>query len=1134
VVAPRGERKHVSILFADLTGYTRLAASLDPEEVYTFLRPTMRELQEIVEEFGGTVPQVMGDGFMAVFGVPVAHEDDAERAVRAAIALRDHVHRLNADGPHVRFPDVHAGVNSGEVMVAPADEQAGFRVVGDTVNVASRLADLATPGRILVDRHTVDLTSHAISYGPRRRRRVKGLEQSLPTYEALTAQTLAHRARRPKEAWPFVDRHAEIARLEVELRNATRTRRSRVDVVSGEPGLGKSRLAEEFARRVQIATVLSGRCRPFGRRRPLDALAEALSGAIVPSGSRDRDKIRTAIERVAVRVADAQERAAVVRNIGILLGIERPGNRRPDPIEPLLRAVRTIVEDLARKRPVVFIIDDLHWADPELLDAIEDIYASPWRGPILVLGLSRPEGFGRTLPAIELSALDEGHSSVLAREVLGSDLRPDLLRSLVVRSGGNPLFLEESVGMLVESGAIALEGGRWTVRRPHEVERVPSTIRRLIAARLDGLPTAEKRLVQDAAVVGDAVWEVLLDDLLEGAKSRPLLRSLEARDLLRRRRRSGLPGSSEYGFKHVLIREVAYESLPKAERARKHLEIARWLSEDAPHEDPAMVAHHYESAWLLLRTRTGPPPPADVSSLTVRALRRHAEESFAYQARATEALYARALRVADAAGSGVEDAERARLLVGRSEALEEMGRRRGAIEHAISAHELARRSGDRALEARALMAQGLSERSRPLLQRALALFQECGDVGGQGWAHLRISDTWADEDYRQELEELRLAYELLTTAGQTVGQSLVAQDLAFLLTVVGGREYRRWFGESRRLATKEGDLRSRSGLLRTSGYFEHYRGRHVEAIRLMQQARPIAVEAGDRYAEADTLVIEAMATAHIGTQKRAQQLAEAAIMMGHEMEADRVVALGMLAGARSAARSGRPAAATRRLRSAVKLLQPPTRLDILDAHLVTAQIHLDRGSLQEVGRAADELRSGVVANGWRLWEPLAPLLTGRARLEAGETSQALADLDSAVGAARSAGATGTLLLARAARDQAMIMSGREPRPASRSVAATGELAAVDAENRGLLELRSHRPDAAAVAFHEAVERWRELGVTAWLARALAMQAHAERRAGNRRRAPRLMSKAEEVLDALNTPAAARALLLRPLETAHMA
>jgi tetratricopeptide (TPR) repeat protein len=242
------------------------------------------------------------------------------------------------------------------------------------------------------------------------------------------------------------------------------------------------------------------------------------------------------------------------------------------------------------------------------------------------------------------------------------------------------------------------------------------------------------------------------------------------------------------------------------------------------------------------------------------------------------------------------------LLIGRSEALEEMGRRREAIEHATRAHEFARMVGDRGLQARALLARGRSETSRPLLQRALALFEESGDAGGQGWAHRMISETWADEDYRQELDELRLAYALLSAAGETVGWSIVAQDLAYLLTVVGGREFRRWFGECRRLARNEGDLRLRAAILRTAGYYEHYRGRHLEAIRVMREARPLAVEAGDRYTEADTLVIEAMATTCVGPQEQAQRLAEAVIRSGREMESDRVVALGQLAGARAAMR----------------------------------------------------------------------------------------------------------------------------------------------------------------------------------------------------------------------------------------
>ena len=1090
----------------------------------------MTELQRTVEEFGGTVPQVMGDGFMAVFGVPIAHEDDAERAVRAAISLRDHVRRMNAHRPPVPFPEVHAGVNSGEVMVAPADEQAGFRVVGDTVNVASRLADLATAGRVLVDSHTVDLTAHAITYGPRRRRRAKGLSEPIATFEALTVRPVAHTRRRGMAAAAFVDRHVELERLEAELRSAVRLGRSRVHVMSGEPGLGKSRLAEEFARRAHRSTVLSGRCRPFGRRRPLEALAEAVAGAIVPAGTNDPEAIGASLERVANRVADAPDRGAVARGLGLLLGIDRRRGRRPDAVDDAVRAARVLVEDLARHAPVLLIIDDLHWADPDLLKTIEDAHSSPWNGPILVLGLSRPEGFGRALPVLELTALDQGHSGVLAREVLGSDLPPELLVSLVARSGGNPLFLEESVGMLVESGAIAEETGVWRVKRPQEVEHVPSAIRRLIAARLDGLPSHEKRLLQDASVAGDVVWVGLLQHLDHSEGHHPALRALEARDLLRRRRRGSVVGETEYAFKHALIRDVAYDSLPKAERARAHVLIAEWFRESPAREDPQAIAHHYESAWRLLHTRTGPPPPPEVGALAVRYLRRGGDEAFAFQARTAEALYVRALRVAEAPGSQIDAAEHARLLIGRSEALEEMGRTREAIDHATRALGFAQTSGRRDLQARALLARGRPERSRPLLQRALALFEESGDLGGQGWAHLGISETWAEEDYRHELDYLRRAYELLKRAGQISGVSIVAQDLAYLLTVVGGDEFRRWFGECRRLASDEGNLRSRAELLRTRGYFEHYRGRHLEAIRVMQEGRPVAVEAGDRYTEADTLLIEAMATACVGPQDRAQQLAEAAVRVGREMESDRVVALGLLAGARAAIRSGRPTVASRRLRSAVRSLQPPTRLDILDAHLVAAQIHLDRGSWTEVMPAADELRSGVLANGWRLWEPLAPLLTGRARLGARDPAGALPELDRAVASARSAGATGVLPLARAIRDQALILAGRKPRSTTIEAGASAELAAVLAENRGLVQIGSRRDlPGASSAFAAATDHWRQLGVTSALARAHAMHAEAERRAGNRRRAGQLSGRGECVLDALKTSAADRGSLMRPLE-----
>lgn len=1129
VVPARGERKLVTILFADLTGYTALASSHDPEDVYTFLRPTMASLQRIAEDFGGTVPQVMGDGFMAVFGVPVAHEDDPERAVRGALAIRDHVREVNVTGEGLPFPEVHAGINSGEVMVAPTDELAGFQVIGDTVNVASRLADLASGGHVLVDERTRNGTSDAITYGPRTLRRAKGKEEPLATYEALAVRAPPPRPRKGRlAAAGFVDRKDALARLEAEVRAATQARRSRVLLLSGEPGVGKSRLAEEFARRLRRGSVISGRCVPFGQRLPLAALAEAVGGAIGVAPGMDREAVEASVARLVRKAGRRGEDAlALARDLRLLLGIERPP-RRPESIPDAVRAARAVIEGMARERPVTVVVDDLHWADPDLLRVIQSAQASPWRGPVLFLCLSRPERLAQTLPSLDLEALDEGGTRELAQEVLGSGMPQAFLEGLLARAGGNPLFLEESIGMLMEAGALVEEDGRWRLVHPEQLGRVPSTIRLLIAARLDGLPLGEKHVLQDASVAGEVVWDRLLEHISRSARA--ALSALEARDLLRRRRHSLVPSAVEYEFKHVLIREAAYESLPRAERASRHLQIAQWLMGEAglADEPVALLAHHYERAWELSRSRTGPPPSQETGRLAVTYLRRWADETLAYQARSAESLYRRGLRVADEMAAAVDPAERARLLTGRAEALEEMGHSRDAMAHAAEAHDWARRSGEGEVLARVLLARGRIEQSRPLLQRALTLFEQVEDLRGQGWAHLRISETWAAEDYGQELKYLRRAYRLFVRSGDRWGRTMVAQDLAYLLSVVGDREFHRWYEESRRLMKDEGDLRSRAALLRTWGYYAHYRGEHREAIRVMREARPLAAEAGDRYVEADTLLIESMATSVLGPPEEAEPLAREAVRLGRELESDRVVALGLLAAARAALRAGRQGLSARRLRSAVRLLQPPTRLDILDAHLVTAQMQLDRGSWDDVPAEADQLLAAVLANGWKLWEPTAPLLVGRAHLGAGRLDRSLVDLARAVHVARSVDASGMLALARAVRDQAAIMAGRVPRRAAVPRDPDPEVAAVLVENRGLLALRADHAAEAEQSFAEAVLRWRHLGTSAWVARALALQAEAARRNDDRHRASRMRLRASGVLDSLKTPASNRDSVLRPL------
>ena len=1090
----------------------------------------MTSLVQLARDFGGTVPQVMGDGFMAVFGVPVLHEDDPHRAVRAALAIRDHVRELNDGSDGMPFPEVHAGVNSGEVMVAVADEQAGFRVVGDTVNVASRLSTLAGPGLILVDERTRELTAQAITYGPRRARRAKGKTEPIATFEAIGVRDSAPHRRRPRlAAASFVGRDRAMAKLHAELRSAERSARPRVVVVSAEPGLGKTRLAEEFARRLSGVTVLSGRCAAFGQRRPLAALADAVGSAVDMEGRKGRSQ-DVALARLARRISGGDS-AALARDLSLLLGVSQPSSRRPDAVEGAVRAARAALEHLAAERPVLVIIDDLHWADADLIRTIEGVRRGPWRGPILFLCLTRPDGSIEGAATVVLEPLDERASLVLAERVLGADV-PPLLGELLARAGGNPLYLEESLGMLADAGSLVQEDGRWRVARPEDVANVPTTIRLLIAARLDGLPPGDKRVIQDASVAGDVVWDRLLDEVSDVEDVRASIRSLEARDLVRKRRASRVPGAVEYELKHVLIRDVAYESLPRAVRVERHLEIALWLRGSAglSEEPVALLAHHYRQAWELSRSKTGPARSSQPGRQAQVYLRKLADETFTYQARAAEVSYGRALEIADELGDAADATERVRALVGHAEALEDLGRARESLERAIQATDAARRLGDRALSARALLARGRIEGSRPLLQRALALFQDIGDIPGQGWAYLRVSETWMEEDYRHGLEYLRQAYEILRQTGDVGGRSLVAQDLAYVCTVVGGSEFREWFAESRRLTIDDGDLRSRAALLRTRGYFEHYRGNHGEAIRLMREARPIAVKAGDRYIEADALLIEAMATAILGSPAAAATLANDAVTLGRDIGSERVEALGLLAGARAALRSGDPRGSSRKLRGAITILQPSSRTDILDAYLVTAHHHLDRGASGDVSAAADDLLVGVRVNGWSLWEPLPPLLHGRAHLAAGRFDEASAALTKAASIARSKSASGTGSLAAAARDQAIILSGRTPRRRRIDTAAPHEIEAIVRENQGLLSLRSaHDAEAARDAFTAAVERWRALGLTSWLARSLALRAEAERRSGARARAQRSDAEAQRILDRLGTPRRQRSTLLHPLD-----
>lgn len=378
--ARSGERKLVTLLFADLSGYTALASSMDPEEVYAFVRPGMAGLQRIVEDHGGTVPQVMGDGFMAVFGVPAAHEDDAERAVRAALAVRDHPRELRRRGTGTPFPEIHAGVTSGEVMVAPSGEAAGFAVVGDAVNTASRLADQARPGQVLVDDETRRRTLHAIRYGPGGSYWLKGKASPVGAFEAVGVRTAAPAGRAtPVVSGGFVDRERELEALGRALGDTVRQRRSSVLVLTGEAGAGKTRLAAEFGRRRPDAILLAGRCTAYGQRLPLSPIADAVQELMGLAEGAQRTVVDREVRRLADRVVGTRRGRELTRGLQLLLGTTGSHSVRhlEDAVGQAALAARTVLEGLAREAPVIAVLDDLHWADAHLLELLQRARGNP-------------------------------------------------------------------------------------------------------------------------------------------------------------------------------------------------------------------------------------------------------------------------------------------------------------------------------------------------------------------------------------------------------------------------------------------------------------------------------------------------------------------------------------------------------------------------------------------------------------------------------------------------------------------------------------------------------------------------------------------------------------------------------------
>jgi len=715
--AAREERKVVTCLFCDLVGFTARAERLDPEDVRRVLQPYHARLRSELERFGGTVEKFIGDAVMAVFGAPIAHEDDPERAVRAALAIRD---ALVEEGKL----EVRIGITTGEALIAlDARPDAGEGMAsGDVVNTAARLQSAATVNGILVDETTYRATDRAIEYGEPRSIEAKGKTEPVVVWDAQSAR--ARVAVERVGGAPLVGRGQELTLLRETLVRVVREREPQLVTLVGVPGIGKSRLVFELFQTIESGAFglvfwRHGSSLPYGDGVTFWALSEmvkAQTGILESDTPADAEgKLRQAVEEL---IPDAADAAWVERHLRPLAGLETDEAWTGDRRSEAFAAWRRFFETLAETRPLVLVFEDLHWADDALLDFVDHLV--DWAGgvPVLALCTARPElltrrpgwGGGKVNSStLLLSPLSEHETAELVHALLGRPaISADVQAKLLERAGGNPLYAEEFTRMLAE--------------RPSEVV-LPETVQGIVAARLDTLPREEKALLQNAAVIGKVFWLGALAGERWTLEDR--LHSLERQEFVGRSRRTSVAGEAEYAFRHALVRDVAYEQIPRAERADRHFAAAEWIESLGRAEDHAeMLAHHYLTALEL--SRAAERPVEDVADAARVALREAGDRAFSLNAfPAATRYYAGALELWPS-----EDPDRAELLfrLARARFVSADELRDQALEEAREAL-LASGGSERAAEADALLAEvwwtrGDRARCDLHLDRAAALVEK--------------------------------------------------------------------------------------------------------------------------------------------------------------------------------------------------------------------------------------------------------------------------------------------------------------------------------------------------------------------------------------------------------------------------